>query len=152
MTTLPDYSNDPTSSITENFRRLAIQEGWTKKSQTYKKERKAFIAEAVETGFTSHFGVNASSLQAWQSLCGTIGIENMEGLTSIKRCKKAMSGIYVNLVDLVDARTAGTKVSKTFSSPTGLAKYIRKTKKTFPKERAKKSPMLRQFLIVVGGN
>jgi hypothetical protein len=63
-----------------------------------------------------------------------------------------LKGIYVNLVDLVDAGTAGTKVSKTFSSPKELAKYIQKTKKIFPKERAKKSPMLRRFLIVVGGN
>ena len=63
-----------------------------------------------------------------------------------------MKGIYVNLVDLVDAGTAGTKVSKTFSSPKELAKYIRRTKKTFPKERAKKSPLLRRFLIVVGGS
>jgi hypothetical protein len=63
-----------------------------------------------------------------------------------------LKGIYVNLVDLVDAVTAGKKVSKTFSSSKELAKYINKTKKTFPKERAKKSPMLRRFLIVVGGS
>ena len=35
MTTLPNYNKDPTISITENFRRLAIQEGWTKKSKSY---------------------------------------------------------------------------------------------------------------------
>jgi hypothetical protein len=88
MSILPDYNNDPTISITENFSRLAIQEGWSKKSKSYKEGRKAFIAEAVETGFISHFGVNTSSLQAWQSLCRTIGIENVDSLTSIKSCKK----------------------------------------------------------------
>jgi hypothetical protein len=88
MSTLPDYNNDPTISIIENFRLLAIQEGWTKKSKSYKEGRKAFIAEAVETGFESHFGVNASSLQAWQNLCRTIGIENADSLTSISSCQK----------------------------------------------------------------
>ena len=88
MTTLPDYNNDPTISITENFRRLAIQEGWTKKSKSYKEGRRAFIAEAVEIGFISNFGTNASSLQAWQNLCRTIGVENVDGLTSIKSCQK----------------------------------------------------------------
>jgi len=152
MTTLPEYNNDPTISITENFRQLAIQEGWRKKSKSYKEGRKAYFAEAVEIGFLALFGDNASSLQAWQSLCRTIGIENVDSLTSISSCQKALKGIYVNLVDLVDAGTAGTKVSKTFSSSKELAQYIRRTKKTFPKERAKKSPMLRRFLIVVGGN
>ena len=88
MTTLPNYNNDPTISITENFRRLAIQEGWTKKSKSYKEGRKAFIADAVEIGFITQFGVNTGSLQAWQNLCRTIGIENVESLTSIKSCKK----------------------------------------------------------------
>jgi len=88
MSTLPEYQNDPTISITENFRLLAIQEGWTKKSKSYKEGRKAFIAEAVEIGFISYFGANTSSLQAWQNLCRTIGIENVETLTSIKSCQK----------------------------------------------------------------
>jgi len=92
MTTLPDYNNDLTISIIENFRRLAIQEGWTKKSKSYKEGRKAFIAEAVETGFIAHFGVNTSSLQAWQNLCRTIGIENVDSLTSISSCQQVMFG------------------------------------------------------------
>ena len=100
MTTLPDYNDDPTISITENFRRLAIQEGWTKKSKSYKEGRKAFIAEAVEIGFISQFGVNTSSLQPWQNLCRTIGIENVDSLTSIKSCQKVTFGCFVRDNDL----------------------------------------------------
>jgi len=88
MSTLPDYQNDPAISIIENFRLLAIQEGWKKKSQSYKDGRKAFIAEAVEVGFVLHFGANTSSLQAWQNLCRTIGIEDVDTLTSIKSCQR----------------------------------------------------------------
>jgi hypothetical protein len=92
MSTLPEFDSDPTSTIVSNFRRLAIQEGWTKKSKSYKEGRRAFFAEAVETGFISNFGANASNLQAWQSLCRTIGVENVDTLTSIKKCRKVRFG------------------------------------------------------------
>jgi hypothetical protein len=88
----PDFQSDPTASLVDDFRRLALQEGWAKKSKTYKEERRAYLAEAVEIRFLSQFGVNASSLQAWQSLCRTIGVaESVEGgevdLTSIRKCQ-----------------------------------------------------------------
>jgi hypothetical protein len=88
----PDFQSDPTASLVDDFRRLALQEGWSKKSKTYKEERRAYLAEAVEIRFLSQFGVNASSLQAWQSLCRTIGVaESVEGgevdLTSIRKCQ-----------------------------------------------------------------
>jgi len=155
-TRFSDFESDPTVSLLDNFKRLAIQEGWGKKSKTYKEQRRTFLAEAVEVAFLDKFGVNVSSLQAWQSLCQTIGVpESKEGeevpqLTSIKACQRALKGVYVNLVDLVDAGTAGRVISKKFSSPKELAKYIRKTGKVFPKERAKRNPLLRRFLIVVG--
>ena len=85
------FQSDPTASLLDNFKRLAIQEGWGKKSKTYKEQRRAFLAEAVEVAFLDKFGVNVSSLQAWQSLCQTIGVpeskeleaENAPQLTSI---------------------------------------------------------------------
>jgi hypothetical protein len=90
----PNFQSDSTISLLENFSLLAIQEGWKKKSKTYKENRRVFLAEAVEAGFLDKFGVNVNSLQAWQSLCQTIGVpESMEGediptLTSIKACKQ----------------------------------------------------------------
>ena len=89
-----NFQSDPTVSLLENFNRLAIQEGWKKKSRTYKEERSAFLGEAVVEGFWDTFGGNISSLQAWQSLCKTIGVpESSEGeeppqLTSIRACKQ----------------------------------------------------------------
>jgi len=156
---LSSLQPDPTLPLLESFRLLAIQEGWKKKSKTYKNERRAYLADAVEIAFLDKFGVNTSSLQAWQSLCQTIGVpERREGdsedapqLTSIRACQQALKGIFVNLVDLVDAGTAGTVISKKFGSEKELARYIRKTGKIFPKSRAKKNPLLRRFLIVVGG-
>ena len=93
LTQFPDFQSDPTAPLLANFRRLAIHEGWKKKSNTYKEQKRAFLTEAVEVGFLSTFGGNSSSLQAWQSLCKTIGVpETREGedpplLTSIIECK-----------------------------------------------------------------
>jgi len=148
---------DPTAPLLESFRILAIQQGWKKKTDTYKSKRRAFLADAVEDGFSNMFGGNTNSLRAWQSLCQTIGVpERKEGedvpvLTSISACQRALNGVYVNLVDLVDAGTAGTVISKKFSSQKELAGYICRTGKVFPRDRAKSNPLLRKFLIVVDG-
>jgi len=89
-----DFQLDPTSLLLKNFRRLAIQKDWKKKSQVYKVERRAFLTKAVQAGFLDKFRVNINSLQAWQSLCQTIGVpESKEGedvpqLTSISACKQ----------------------------------------------------------------
>lgn len=88
MSTLPNFTSDPSLSIVDNFRRLALQEGWSKKSKSYKEGRRAFFTEAVESGFIEQFGVNAGSLEAWQGLCRTIGVENVDNLTSIKGCQR----------------------------------------------------------------
>ena len=88
-----DFQSDPTASLLYNFKRLAIQEGWKKKDDTYKEERKEFLAEGVVARFLDTFGKNDESLQAWQSLCKTIGVpETKEGedpplLTSITVCQ-----------------------------------------------------------------
>lgn len=152
----PDFQSDPTASLVDDFRRLALQEGWSKKSNTYKEERRAYLAESVENRFLTAFGVNAGSLQAWQSLCRTIGVtESVEGgevdLTSIRKCQALLKGIFVNLVDLVEAASAERVISKKFSSHKALARYIRNTGKYFPRERAKRNPLLRRFLITVVG-
>ena len=90
-----DFQSDPTSLLLENFRHLAIQKGWKKKSQVYKVERRVFLTKAVQAGFLDKFGVNINSLQAWPSLCQMIGVpESKEGedvpqLTSISACRQA---------------------------------------------------------------
>jgi len=73
-------------------------------------------------------------------------------VTAIRRTDNALlalAGIYVNLIDLVDAGDAGQQISRTFTSAKSLAQYIRRTKKVFPKHSAKSNKLLRQFLIVV---
>jgi hypothetical protein len=105
LSRFPDFQSDPTASLVDDFRRLALQEGWSKKSKTYKEERRAYLAEVVEIRFLSVFGVNAGSLQAWQSLCRTIGVpESVEGgevqLTSIRKCQ-AVRTLHIRVTILL---------------------------------------------------
>ncbi|ETW85016.1 hypothetical protein HETIRDRAFT_470084 [Heterobasidion irregulare TC 32-1] len=147
---MPVFERDDTETIISEFRRLAIQEGWKKKSKIYKEERKKFIGKAAVEDFEKEFGTNAGSLQSWQSLCKRLELLNDDDElpTSIKQCKAILKGVYVNLVDLVDARKANGTVN-IFGSPKELSKYIKRTKKMFPREKAKSSPLLKQFLITV---
>ncbi|KAF9262981.1 hypothetical protein L218DRAFT_373464 [Marasmius fiardii PR-910] len=144
-------SSDP-ATLLDSFRALAISEGLTnKKSKAYKERRRAFLAEQVQDAFINQFGVNSSSLDNWKRLLATIGVEDSDEYTSIKKCKAALKGKFINLVDLVDAANAGKTLTSPnpFSSPKALSVYIKQTGKVFAKSKAKANPLLRQFLIVV---
>ncbi|KAI0628795.1 hypothetical protein C8Q77DRAFT_1161825 [Trametes polyzona] len=140
------FQRDLTALLADEFRRLALAHGWGKKSARYKKERVKFFGTAVVQDFTTFWGSNASRLDAWQELCHFLGITIVP--TSVTQAKKVLGGVYVNIVDLVDARRCGVK-PRIFASAGELAAYIRKTGKIFPKARAKANPLLKQFLIVV---
>ncbi|KAL0578535.1 hypothetical protein V5O48_003478 [Marasmius crinis-equi] len=140
------------ATLLETFHALAISEGLTnRRSKAYKERRRKFLIEHVEDGFITQFGVNSSSLENWKRLVATIGIEASGDFTSIRQCKEALKGKYINIVDLVDAANAGKTIRKPnpFSSAKALSNYIKRTAKIFPKDRAKANPLLRQFLIVV---
>ncbi|KAL1730554.1 hypothetical protein EV714DRAFT_210683 [Schizophyllum commune] len=159
--------------IATHFAALAVSSGWQQNSSRYRRERRAFIADAVVTGFRTNFGSNEADLSAWRRLCTTVGVGGAEAFGSIGECKKvsvndvwvlsfnllwsrracghALKGTFVNIVDLVDAANAGKTVSKTFKSAQKLRVYSRKPKeeKIFPKKRAKSNPLLKFFLIVM---
>lgn len=138
-----------TSTILSRFSALASTKGWEEESKTYKRRRRAFIVSEVKRGFDAHFGAG-DDLQAWKLVCETIdGIEGAEGFTSIKACKTALKGKYVNIVDLVDALNAN-RTCQSFASQKKLREYIKENGKIFPKKQAKASPMLSTFLIVIG--
>jgi hypothetical protein len=58
--------------------------------------------------------------------------------------------VWVNIVDLIDSRRTGTPV-KRHASMKALRSYIKKTKKIYPKEAAKRNEFLKAFLITVFG-
>ncbi|KAG5641304.1 hypothetical protein DXG03_005553 [Asterophora parasitica] len=149
--TIPTDDSERITTIVQRFAALALSEGLTKKSTEYKARRRAFIVDEVHIGFAAVFGGNTSSLVAWKDLLRTVGIEGAEALASIKQCKAALKGKFVNIVDLVDAASAGSVMKRgVFDSEQALARYIRRTKKSYPCSKAKTNQLLRQFLIKVG--
>lgn len=61
-----------------------------------------------------------------------------------------MKGIWVNIYDFVDATAAGRNV-RMFNSERELADYTMKTRKIFPKVKAKKGGPVRCLLVHVFG-
>ncbi|KAH8825625.1 hypothetical protein DL96DRAFT_119682 [Flagelloscypha sp. PMI_526] len=148
------FAYDDTSSIVDNFRELAISQNWKKKSKPYKEQRKQFIGEIVVDQFWEHFGGRQESLQMWKELCALVieDYESRSAPTSIHECKSMLTGTYVNIVDLVETKRAGqSKVKPIFKSAKDLRRYILRSNKIFPKEKAKKNPLLQMFLIEVFG-
>ncbi|KAI0648427.1 hypothetical protein C8Q79DRAFT_1008753 [Trametes meyenii] len=144
------FTRDESASLVAEFRRLAIMSGWKRKTKTYKQERRKRLAEWATEDFEDTFGVLANNLQGWQRLCRHLGLDEPEHyLGSITDCKKALKPVFVNIIDLIDSVKMETR-PKIFNSADALARYIDNTGKAYPREKAKTSPLLSNFLIEVG--
>lgn len=141
---MSDTEND---SITAQFAAIAASQCLRTGSQEYWTARRAFIANAVNTGFSQNFGYDDSDLRAWQGLCSTVGIDSDE-LPNIRACKEALANVHANIIDLVDAAN-GRTTCRTFPSAKACAMYTRQTGKFYPKDEAKENPLLRRFLVEV---
>ncbi|KAJ4382304.1 hypothetical protein N0V86_002638 [Didymella sp. IMI 355093] len=87
---------DPKDNFDSLFNRLAIKEGWSKSQR--KKRRHEAIAGEVD----AIYGTDTTKLAKWQELCRDVKIEPVPG--SISKCRKALSKVHVNLVNLIDHR------------------------------------------------
>lgn len=144
--------------IVSSFNRLAISRQWAQGSRTYRTE----YAECVGAAFKERFGSDGTKLAGWQALCKDAGMSDVP--PSIRQCRlvgtlsfqvrlirlvmQALSRVYINIVDLTQARATGKPVTK-FKSAGALRDYILKTRKIFPKEAAKKNGFLKALLITV---
>jgi len=92
---MPNWTYNPFKSTERNWQSYAATTGIavTRRSSKqgrdrYEQERRAFIVRWVNTGFIKHFGADTNNLEAWKSICGTIGIEGARDFSSISQCKK----------------------------------------------------------------
>jgi len=92
---MPNWTYNPFKSMERNWQsfadktRIAVTRRSSEQEHDhYKRERHAFIVRWVNTGFNKHFGADTSKLEAWKSICETIGIENACDFSSISQCKK----------------------------------------------------------------
>ncbi|KAG1831626.1 hypothetical protein EV424DRAFT_161352 [Suillus variegatus] len=93
--------------------------------------------------FNARFGTDRKNISNWQNLCGVLGIDPVPN--SVKKCRKCVWDVHVNLVDLVDSQRTGKPV-KLFASLEDLRAYTLHTRNTFPKKtRAYQGGLLREI-------
>jgi len=89
MSTPSHQQNQAFQTIMQLFTLFAASNGWSPKSKIYKQQRKIFISEAVRQSFRRNFGIDASSLAAWRSICSVVDVGvDVSTLTTVAACKQ----------------------------------------------------------------
>ncbi|KAJ7742038.1 hypothetical protein B0H16DRAFT_1423546 [Mycena metata] len=138
----PNFVHNSTAPLQKEFKLLAAQCSWKVDGAQYRRE----WARCGREEFTRHFGSDDKGLDGWQGLCATVGIEEIPD--SITQCKKVLRTVWVNIFDLMDAKSTGQPVKKHVSAE-ALRNYTIKKKKIFPKKAAKGNPFLKVLLIEI---
>ncbi|KZM27873.1 uncharacterized protein EKO05_0004897 [Ascochyta rabiei] len=132
----------PSDDFNSLFKRLAIQEGMSK-TQRRKRRNQAIAAE-----MDAAYGTDVTKLEKWQELCRDVKIEPVP--QSITQCKKALSKVWINLVNLIDHRRNRNVQLIIFPGYKQFCKYTIGDGKAydhiFPKELAKKEGFIRALL------
>ncbi|KAF9697058.1 hypothetical protein EKO04_004828 [Ascochyta lentis] len=133
---------DPDDDFNSLFKRLAIQEGISRK-QLMKRRNQAIAAE-----MDAAYGTDVKKLEKWQELCRDVRIEPVP--QSITQCKKALSKVWVNLVNLIDHRRNRKVQLIVFTSYKQFYKYTvgdgDAYDHIFPKKLAKKEGFIKALL------
>ncbi|KAF6233061.1 hypothetical protein HO173_008817 [Letharia columbiana] len=130
------FAPDPQATVLENFAQLAISNGWGRKSQEYKDERKSYMIALADTHIESiERGGAAEKLAGLQGLCKELRVCPIP--TSITQCKKKLRTVHVCIVDLIDSRRLGGTRVHIFPCHRELQQHIKKKKHYFPKYEAK---------------
>lgn len=154
----PKFKHNPTAPIAQEFGRLASEQGWKKKNRDKLFHEERALCYAME--FALHFN-DDSKLANWQALCSEVGIEPERSITKCKKVSprrknqlhsagnsfiKALSKVYVNLVDLIDLRRSGEPGTvRKFNTFKQLKNYTCKGK-VFPKKAAKEDGYINVLL------
>ncbi|KAG6053972.1 hypothetical protein E4U17_004208 [Claviceps sp. LM77 group G4] len=136
------FDYNPRSQVWSEYDRLCEYFRWDKGSLTEKTARKLF-RQALVDEFGAIYGVDDNKLNVLQRLCKRLEIHPLP--RRITDCKKAIKGVYVNIVDFVDCERTGKPIPK-FDHLEQLQDYSIETGKIFPMEEAKDSLLLR-FLL-----
>ncbi|KAL5357415.1 hypothetical protein BJX96DRAFT_172499 [Aspergillus floccosus] len=147
----PDFELNPNVPVSEEFKRLARKRQWKRGSKTWKKMWNRFI----NLEYDHHFGDNKlAGLADWQELCEELDLEGP--FTSIKQCRKAVSQVHVNIVDLLESRQLKHRnrgesrhiehKPKKYPSVAALSRYTRETHRFFARAKAKQDKLLKVLL------
>ncbi|EKM75956.1 hypothetical protein AGABI1DRAFT_45540 [Agaricus bisporus var. burnettii JB137-S8] len=139
----PDFNYNPAASATKEFDRLSKFEGWGKSSRRKKISKNAF-KNGLVAQFNTSYGTDINDIANWHAIMTRLKITPLPD--TVSACKKVVKGLFVNLVDLVDAREDPSRLVKQFNSEMELSKYTKNEGKFFPRETAKAGGVLK-FLL-----
>ncbi|KAG9311181.1 hypothetical protein JVU11DRAFT_8251 [Chiua virens] len=138
----PRFQYDLTASSSSEFLRLCDEFGWDKEHPERKRAHQEFN-DALVLQFNKLYGTDVDDLKNWKSLCRVMRIKPVPD--DLHTCRETVRGTFVNLVDVVDARTTGVK-AKSFGTERQLSEYTLSTGKVFPKENAHAGGVLQHLL------
>ncbi|KAK5788198.1 hypothetical protein VI817_009156 [Penicillium citrinum] len=87
-------------------------------------------------------GYRDIDLMTWQQMCAKLGLH--ANLRSITKCKRGVSHVHVNIVDIIDCWEADER-PQLFKSRKELSNYV-KTGMRFPLDIIRQDKVLRVFL------
>ncbi|KAK2610446.1 hypothetical protein N8I77_003874 [Diaporthe amygdali] len=118
-----------------------------KPGQPKKKEK---VNEKIEVLWESYFGPNDNNLAKWKQLCRDLGKPG-ETYTSKTQCRKALRGVWVNILDFLLAENKPEDVWF-FKSERDLSAYTLRTRKIFPRHKVSLESPLRDLLAHIFRN
>ncbi|KAF8527563.1 hypothetical protein BU17DRAFT_39287 [Hysterangium stoloniferum] len=135
------FDYDSSNSFPEEFERLAEARRWGRNGKPRAKAYRLLQTAATEQ-FNLIYGTNVNDINVWQSFCVLLQINLVPD--TISACRKKVKGVFVNIVDLVDA-TISRKPINRFPSERALSEYTLNGR-IFPLDRAKAGGVLRYLL------
>ncbi|KAF9442695.1 hypothetical protein P691DRAFT_680939 [Macrolepiota fuliginosa MF-IS2] len=137
------FTHDLAAPATREFRRLCQVRGWDRNSNEREEAMSRFRVALIQQ-FNLTYGTDINNLNGWHAMMTHMGVDPLP--ETVAECKKIVKRLFVNLVDLVDARGDPTQQVRLFNSEVALSKYTRKSKKIFPRDEAKAGGILK-FLL-----
>ncbi|PWY65357.1 hypothetical protein BO94DRAFT_480115 [Aspergillus sclerotioniger CBS 115572] len=135
----PNFKQLPDLPISVEFYRLASQQRWKKGSKTWCK----VWNRCINMEYDRVIGKHLTGLDDWRRLCEELDLPGP--FPSIRQCKKALSKVYVNIVDVLECRQLHRKPRK-FHTLDALIAYTRNSGKFFGRAQAKQDQLLRTLL------
>ncbi|KAI0071288.1 hypothetical protein K474DRAFT_640090 [Panus rudis PR-1116 ss-1] len=140
----PRFHYRPRSPARKEFQRMCDVLGWT--GDAFKDERDQaydLFQKAMVQQFNEIYGMDERNITSWQYLCEILRIDPIPSTPG--KCRHAIRGVHVNLVDLVDTHRTGEEV-QLFSSLEELRAYTHDTRKFFPLHDAHAGGILKYLL------
>ncbi|KAJ5660543.1 hypothetical protein N7507_006994 [Penicillium longicatenatum] len=138
-----DFDHEPNSPVSEEFKRLAKWRGWKIGSKNWRKNWNRCITEQYDL----LIGDRINDLATWQQMCRKLDISGE--FPSITKCRKALSHVYVNLVDLLEC-WEDERSPELFENAKQLSIYTKRESKFFGRQIAKQDKALRTLLKRIG--